>query len=763
LWVITEQEEKCNPNTVIFPLWTHRISIKIISSDYPEHFVEKIITIRNSELEEEDLNTISEIKTTDLANDFIITAAPDIKIEFQRPSYIFTSEDDSVFTCNTSKEECKVNFDLGSSFSEWLKEGDFYCENNFGLWELSGEEQKCNPNTIIFPIWTYKIEFKIISKNNPSIFSTRVVTLHNAWYIPHSSISLSDELTWVDKKLLSVSVVIKEIIIQSWVILDWFNIYKCKKISCSMNLNYITQEKYEKCYWDFWEWIASNSSTHTRCNPGLIKYGIWEFKWSLTVYEKWNDSNFKKINFTVLNLETSHEEWTEKYSDDEILAWENQEITVEIELQWKVSKNKTVSGFVLTCFWVEKCNVNLNWLITGSKKWLQYIWYLNDSEFATKLNPAWIWLELGEHNFRLEVIRDWELLKVADFQVSVLNTTPDIWTQGITQKEEKLFYWDSSKVVFLQRDMSWVIFWDILPNPAWKDTLEFIQINNTSLSSKNLEWCYVTDGSKKYIFWSDVLSAWTNKYYFKYQTHITLWNSKDSLELYCWETLLDSVIYDRKMKDNELVSGSIFTWFSLFELKNIIALKELEPVMRQYLNLKFLVLKRDGLKITWNTLPNSKLELFLNGKLIFTLNSDSNWKILVKSKYVSVWNYDFDIKITHKTSEYYLENAWNFEITQAQRYSWFYKKPSKTASSPNPKISQFIISQADAYEPWEWDIVESLSVRQKIFLFISMLWLLLILTFHILSMILPKVVIQNLAELFLLRFSTREKVILILR
>ncbi|NDK09455.1 lamin tail domain-containing protein [Candidatus Gracilibacteria bacterium] len=764
---ITGQEERCNPNTVIFPVGIHRISVKIFPKKSPITFTEKIITINNLQSEKD---TIESIDSTILSKniDNSITA-PNIKIEFQRPSYIIPSDDSSLFTCDDSIDECKANFNLDSSFGEGFKENDFYCEIDFGFGTITGEENKCNPNTVIFPVGNYDLEFKIFSKTHPEVFSTKKVTLMNSGYVPKFSISTSQSITGENKAFSVFTVVMKKIIVQSGVILDGFNVYKCKKEKCSMNLDYKTQEKYEKCFWDFGQGVASNDLTHTRCNPGLIKYGIGEFKGSLTVFEKGNDTNFKKIYFNVLNLESTRELKIKKEKEIKVVAQnfvitdpEFQDIGVEIELQGKLSKNKTLQDSTLICEGKDTCNVNLNGIITGSKKGLDYVWLLNNEIITTKLNPAGIWLELGEYTFKLQVSKDGKILQEAIFQVLVQNNSVSKGSKKKGLLDEVLFSSDNKKIKFLQRDMNGVILGDILPNPAGKDTLEFIQIQNTSSVYKNLEGCYISDGSKKYIFGSEILGAGEKKYFFKYQTKITLGNSKDTVELHCGENLLDSVTYERKIKDNELLSGAIFQGFTIGELKSLISNSELETVMSQYLKLKFLVLKRGGLKITGNTFPNSTLELYKNNTVFLTVRSDKNGKILLKTKSLAAGIYDFDMRVISSKNEYLLQNAGNFEITQAQRYSWFYKKPAKTKTSKLPKVSQFIVSQADAYDATTTEPVVVLPLRQKIALFIGMLSILLLLVLHIFSIIVPKYIQKSITDIFVLNYSTREKVLLVL-
>jgi hypothetical protein len=76
-----------------------------------------------------------------------------VKFTLQSPSYLLEKETNlSVYNCDKTKEECKVNFDFSPTFTESFKATSAICEINFGLNEPTGEESKCNPNTVTFPL-----------------------------------------------------------------------------------------------------------------------------------------------------------------------------------------------------------------------------------------------------------------------------------------------------------------------------------------------------------------------------------------------------------------------------------------------------------------------------------------------------------------------------------------------------------------------------------------------------------------------------------
>lgn len=123
---------------------------------------------------------------------------PDILLSFQNPSYI-TDKNPLLteFTCDITKPDCKVNFDLSTSFTGGFSASDYVCLLDFGMGNITGEEAKCNPNTVIFTGSTdYTVRFQIIQKADVNIFSEKTLIIHSGYtpvVIPHTSTgTLSD-------------------------------------------------------------------------------------------------------------------------------------------------------------------------------------------------------------------------------------------------------------------------------------------------------------------------------------------------------------------------------------------------------------------------------------------------------------------------------------------------------------------------------------------------------------------------------------------
>jgi hypothetical protein len=83
------------------------------------------------------------------------------------------------FTCDTTHADCKVNFNLESSFGTGYNPADYFCELDFDLDLESGEEYKCNPNTVTFPRGhDYHLRFRIIHTPEVALFTERSILLH---------------------------------------------------------------------------------------------------------------------------------------------------------------------------------------------------------------------------------------------------------------------------------------------------------------------------------------------------------------------------------------------------------------------------------------------------------------------------------------------------------------------------------------------------------------------------------------------------------
>ena len=303
---------KCNPGYVSYGTWIFDLSVRVLEKYNTQNYKEELFIIINGiETEETNWDLSDENDSEDSTNsqnqdtwssDENQIETPSISWSFQRPSYIFDSDKIlSKYICDKSKDECKINLDLRDSFVWDFKEKDFFCEIDFGLWNSTWQEDKCNPNTVIFPIWDFYINLKIISKLDNSVYSNLWFYLENKEKIINSINDSSTSTNSSDFKAKQ-SISLKEIIIQSWLKKDWNQNYFCNKEICSINLIYLNENPDLLCKWDFWEGFFKTKNTDKKCNPWYVKYSPWKHKIGLTIYDKNYSDNYKETFLSFDNF-----------------------------------------------------------------------------------------------------------------------------------------------------------------------------------------------------------------------------------------------------------------------------------------------------------------------------------------------------------------------------------------------------------------------------------------------------------------------------
>lgn len=458
-----------------------------------------------------------------------ILSVPEIMFSLQRPSYITQSGSTNQYVCDGEKDECKVNFDLRDSFWPNFSQWDYVCDINFGIWEPTWQEWRCNPNTVTFPEWEFEMKIKILHESDENIFSEKTILINNIPVIQSdTSLSKTNSL-WIENEEEGeenkIYILRPKIIVQSW--LSWEGRYfYCVENECKINLNYEKQHKDERCFWDFADMQQSSKTTHTRCNPWYVTVTQWVHEMTLRVYEKNNEDNKKKIDFYVYNTPPENTLLIEDNSitSDIAMTWDTESIDIyyksekkklEIKLQWKISQEKTHSWSVLLCQWVERCYVNLEWI----SQWIDdevYNWQLNWEDFSQKLNPKWIWIEwTWTHEITLQ---SWELEQL--FLIHIL--VEQISNPKLDDTSVQIESWEwveEEKIDFTQNFL--VLKYDGLrisgKAPLWSK-IEIYSSGEKILEGESDEkWKYRLV-SKKYKIWNHVfdtkiiLSSWEEVY-----------------------------------------------------------------------------------------------------------------------------------------------------------------------------------------------------------------------------------------------------------
>lgn len=380
-------DKKCNPWYINYWTWKFDLSVKVLEKNDLNNFKEKEFQIINGDefLEELENNNTGSLIEYSIYNYWTwnvnqIENKELLKIiwNFQRPSYILNKDKKlEKYFCDKIKEECKINLDLRNSFIWGFKEKDYLCEIDFWLWswKVTWEENKCNPNTVIFWSWSFNVNFKIIDKKNINILSTWSFIVENKIETIKYDIQEDNNNTWWSSNTLEKQIIIlKNIIIQSWLKLNSEKKYFCDKEICSINLNYENDNSNLLCQWSFWNWIFTTENTDKKCNPWYIKYSKWNHKIKLRIYDKNYLNNFKEIFLEFENIF-----WNEA----------NNQLVKENNIEKKELKNNN------NIFDFDKLNSIKLWNISVNPEWtdiLEYVEIINNSSNYI-VNLKWCFLD----------------------------------------------------------------------------------------------------------------------------------------------------------------------------------------------------------------------------------------------------------------------------------------------------------------------------------------------------------------------------------
>lgn len=546
-WSFTtiDTEKKCNPWYVNYWTWNFEVWVKVFELWNESNFKTWSINILNSEITSQTWEVISESwSSNDIPENNLISTwiqnieIPEIFFDFQSPSYVINSDNlQEIFFCDTTKDECKINFNLEKSFS-WYKESDFSCFIDL-LFETS-EKNKCNPNTIIFPTWENLVKFRIFETGNENNFKEKTIKIiNNGKIISNNTWRWSTNSNFTNPKIYINQ---PKIIIQSG--LDENNF--CKKSDCSLNLDYKPENTKLACLWDFWWWIF-DAWTDKKCNPWYVKYKSGQYRVRLRVYEQGNDSNYKEDFLYFKNSENTEKKEDELIENPEKI-WENTTPVAKIKIQWKIWINKKLSWNYLECFTKDICSVNFDASDSYDmeKDKLTYFWDFWNWETSDKENPASVKYNFWKYNIKLIVKDELWLESKDEFIVNILpeEKKKDEIPKEIEKNEDNYFAGlKINKVLF---------------NPVWADNDEFIELKNISNFWINLKSCLLDD---KLIWWSKaykiendlIIPSLKTKKFYKTETKINLNNDFDEVNLICSWALVDKIFWETKAKEWEIL------------------------------------------------------------------------------------------------------------------------------------------------------------------------------------------------------------------
>jgi micrococcal nuclease len=498
--------------------------------------------------------------------------------------------------------------DLTNSFIWDFKESDYECVLDF--WFPNTEANKCNPSTVIVPLWTYDFNIKIISKYS-SIFSEKSFKVVNNGYLKpinitkvlssiSSSSSAKKKNTWVPPIKIAKPV----IIVQGW--LNTNNECSNKK-NCSINFKYAEKSKFENCEWDFWWWIFK-PWINTKCDPWYVDYWIWKFSLKLRVYEAGNYNNFASSEFIFSNIVPVSEIQTNilQKSDNINILWKNSSLGIKI---YKVMPNPSWSDDLE---YIELINnsdeiFNLKWCkLDDILDWWSKEFVFEEDEFL------WIWktkkyqkeltgLNLNNDSDEVNLICDEKILDIFKWNFEIKSwyelDHAKLDTSWWKAKVIDVIDWDTIKIQFLDSTkienfrLIWVDtpetkhpnkeVWEywieaynyVLKQLKWKEVLIELDSNNLRDTYSRLLWfVYLWDIS----FNKKLIELWYSKAYltydFKYKSdyvkaekiakkaELWIWANENVVDILSKEEIIDSENEEDLDEIKDLNSKIILQW-----------------------------------------------------------------------------------------------------------------------------------------------------------------------------------------------------------
>lgn len=418
-----------------------------------------------------------------------------IKNTFQTPTYLTDKdrelEDARVYNCDRTKDDCRVNFDFSNTFSASTKENDFNCIIDFWLWWATWEENKCNPNTVIFPIWTHNLNIKIINKTNSNNYFEINFKIINDWKIVSNTSSNNTNKTYeIINKPNKLNLKTPIIEVQWWLAKD----NTCDKKECSINFIYEPIFDDINCLWNFWSGTF-DSNTDKKCNPSYVIFPSWKHTITLEICDKNYESNCKKSEYIFENKY--------KYLEPKSI----------ITLQWKLSKNKILDNDKITCIWVEKCSINFTWQESIWNE-LSYFWDFWDSDFFEWKNPSSHVFENWTYDVVLQVSDNNWWFSESVFSVEVRPKEESLLSAKeieIEEIETNLSSIEPKSIISLKIDLQWKLW--LNKKISW-DTLTCIKT-----CSVNLDWSKSVWDFESYFwdFWNGETYVWKNPPYINYK------------------------------------------------------------------------------------------------------------------------------------------------------------------------------------------------------------------------------------------------------
>jgi micrococcal nuclease len=493
--------EPCNPNTSFVPKWDHALTINILDKVRGTLLQSSVITIKNPEKE-----TIDPTR--------VVT-----ELVWQQPTYFLEKEDISreSYSCDTTKDLCRFNLQVLPKI-DGVESSELTCKitTDFGT-----EEHDCNPSTIDVPEGNHALTIEVLEVATNIIISTRTLEIIGLTTpVPPSGGGggWGGSVTLLD--LSSAQIIVQSGLDESYV---------CRTDICQVNFDTRVPTG-ALCEWDFWGGIIETVWTESKCNPWYVKFAT-DAVVRLTIIDSNIASNIASNTLTrTISVKRK----------GSIATLENTSIFAHIDLQTKITANKktTNTGIICVLGKAEKCSLNFTGeKSVGAKSWS---WSFGDGATSDRENPGAHSFPIGTYTVRL-VVSNWASSYESFYDVEVVR---DFAEKLCTDCEK----------------MKWKIqISAVLPNPPRADTVEWIELKNTSHETFSLDFCEISDDSKTHeLSW--IFPPGKTLRLRQAVTWITLGNSSDALSLKCGGFQIDSFVWNFTIPTNYILRREVLYW-----------------------------------------------------------------------------------------------------------------------------------------------------------------------------------------------------------
>jgi len=725
-------------------------------------------------------------------------SAPEVSISFQRPSYISQSGSTNIFICDSEREECKINFDFRESFSENFPENEYECQIDFGVWRITGEENKCNPNTVIIPQWESTVRIKISHEDESDVYSEKIIHIHN-YKVVEVEVDVDEESQQVEEQEnqeeiadsssenndetqlpdnIIPSLFAPEIILSfqrpSYISeLGSTDIFMCDNSKDACKVNFDMWESFWEsmpegdyiCRIDFWFF----SSESEKCNPNTVSFPPWIYEVSFQIIHKNNQNIFSEKRITIHHIENViKKEYLEQKNiseydrEPDILSILKPEIVVQSGLEWERKYFECKKN---------PCKINLNYIKKHKNE--QCYWNFKGGSYENintrkRCNPWYVTFPewIFELSLRVYEKNNEENYKITRFYIYNEVTEGQAWNENILVKKVYEEEWDDDE----------------------KDTNKQGRDDEHTTDTQQQEVLIELQGkiSKEKILWENMLTCqWVEKCYVNL---ISLWTSKKAS--FVW--LLGGVAFSdaqnpkgiwiewewnhtielRYTPENQEIILKFFEVTITPEIFEEIADMQQDDAssvsktkISKIFSQNFLVLKYDGLRISWKAPIWSKIEIYIWEDNIGEAHADEKWKYRFVTKNLSAGEYIFSTKIIQASwEELFLPEFKSYRLTQESRSFWFAGKKSssrkKSALSKTPKIPELIIQSFANDEAVKQE--EDLSFGKRMLIIFIIVFSSIFGWLHMIFLQ-TKIITKTLhLDIFTLTYNTKQKVLLTL-